>query len=474
MAQTTMSSPRPPRTLNRFTIYFFGALGGILFGYDLGIIAGVLPFVTKLWDLSGWHTGLLTASVAIGAVIGAIFSARTNQWLGRRRTIQLAGLIALIGSLLSTVAGSIETLTLFRLIIGIGVGLSSSTVPTYLSELAPTKIRGALGALNQIFIVSGILIAFLTSYFLGDSGNWRAMLAGACVPALLLIVGLSILPDTPRWLLQRGDEAGARAVLLQSHGSDVDLDKEIAEIHHVIQIDQKKGRIRDLWTPWVRPMLFVGLLLAIGQQFSGVNAINAYFPTMMISLGFATKAALLSGVLLGASKFVFTAWVVFVVDRWGRKPLLLIGNVLMAVTLTGAGAVALTVDDQSTQGILMLGLIVLYLVGYELGWGAVVWVMISEVFPLRHRPAGAGVATVALWASTGIVTAVFPLISDPDALGIGGSMFVFAGINVVLFALTKWLVPETKGRSLEQIELDLRARTPGAHNETAPTAAQQS
>jgi sugar porter (SP) family MFS transporter len=473
MAQTTTSSPRPPRTLNRFTIYFFGALGGILFGYDLGIIAGVLPFVTKLWDLSGWETGALTASVSVGAVIGAIFSARTNQRLGRRRTIQLAGLIVLIGTVLATFAGSIELLTLFRLVIGIGVGLSSSTVPTYLSELAPTKLRGALGALNQIFIVLGILIAFLTSYFLGDSGNWRAMLAGAAIPALVLMIGLSILPDTPRWLLQRGDEAGARAVLLQSHGGDADLDKEIASIHEVINLDDTTGRIRDLWTPWVRPMLFVAMLLAIGQQFSGVNAINAYFPTMMISLGFATKAALLSGVLLGVTKFLFTAWVVFVVDRWGRKPLLLIGSVLMAITLLGAGAVAVLVDDTSTRGILMLGLIVLYLVGYELGWGAVVWVMMSEVFPLRHRPAGMGVATVTLWASTGIVTAVFPLISDPGALGIGGSMFVFAGINVVFFGLTKWLVPETKGRSLEQIELDLRARTGAPTDPARPPAARQ-
>jgi sugar porter (SP) family MFS transporter len=415
--------------------------------------------VTKLWDLSSWATGLLTASVAIGAVIGAIFSARTNQRLGRRRTIQLAGAIALVGSVLASTAPNIEMLTAFRLIIGIGVGLSSSTVPTYLSELAPASLRGALGALNQIFIVLGILIAFLTSYFLGDSENWRAMLAGGAVPALILVVGLSILPDTPRWLLQRGDEAGARAVLAQSHGKNADFDTEIESIREVIRIDETKGRIRDLWTPWVRPMLVVALLLALGQQFSGVNAINAYFPTMLISLGFATKAALLSGVLLGVTKFLFTAWVVFVVDRWGRKPLLLIGNVLMALTLTGAGAVAIGVDDKSTQGVLMLVLIVLYLVGYELGWGAVVWVMMSEVFPLRNRPAGMGVATVALWSATGIVTAVFPLVSAPGALGIGGSMFVFAAINVVLFGLTNRLVPETKGRSLEEIELDLRART---------------
>ncbi len=451
-----------PRHLSRVTLYLFAALGGVLFGYDLGIIAGVLPFVTELWDLSSWATGLLTASVAIGAVVGAIFSARTNQRLGRRRTIQLAGAIAFVGSLLAATAPSIELLTGFRFIIGIGVGLSSSTVPTYISELAPARLRGALGALNQIFIVLGILIAFLTSYLLGESENWRAMLAGGAVPALILVVGLSILPDTPRWLLQRGDEAGARVVLQQSHGANADIDTELDSIREVIRIDAKKGRIRDLWTPWVRPMLFVALLLAIGQQLSGVNAINAYFPTMLISLGFATQAALLSGVLLGVTKFLFTAWVVFVVDRWGRKPLLLIGNVLMALTLAGAGIVAISVKDTSTQGVLMLILIVLYLVGYELGWGAVVWVMMSEVFPLRYRPAGMGTATVALWAATGIVTAVFPIISAPDSLGLGGSMFIFAGINVVLFALTKWLVPETKGRSLEEIELDLRARTGAA------------
>ena len=464
MSQTTTSSPRH---LSRVTLFLFAGLGGVLFGYDLGIIAGVLPFVTEQWDLSGWQTGLLTASVAIGAVIGAIFSARTNQRLGRRRTIQLAGVIALIGSVLASTAPNIETLTLFRLIIGIGVGLSSSTVPTYISELAPARLRGALGTLNQIFIVLGILIAFLTGYFLGESENWRAMLAGGAVPALILVVGLSILPDTPRWLLQRGDESGARAVLTQSHGKNDDVDAELESIREVIRIDAKKGRIRDLWIPWVRPMLFAAMLLAIGQQFSGVNAINAYFPTMLISLGFATKAALLSGVVLGITKFVFTVAVVFFVDSKGRKPLLLIGNVLMALTLFGAGIVAISVDDTDTQGVLMLGLIMLYLVGYELGWGAVVWVMMSEVFPLKYRPAGMGVATVTLWACTGIVTAVFPLISAPDALGIGGSMFVFAGINVVLFVLTKWLIPETKGRSLEQIELDLRARTPGQHHGSA-------
>jgi sugar porter (SP) family MFS transporter len=286
------------------------------------------------------------------------------------------------------------------------------------------------------------------------------MFAGALIPALVLLVGLVVLPETPRWLVKNGREDEAREVLVSAHGGTADLDEEIAAIREVIRLDtEQKGRIRDLFAPWVRPMLLVAVLLAVGQQFSGVNAVNAYFPTMLITLGFATQAALLAGVLLGVTKFVFTAWVVFVVDRWGRKPLLLIGNVIMVVTLVAAGLVVLNVHDTGTRGILMLVMMVFYLVGYELGWGAVVWVMMSEVFPLKVRAAGMGVATVVLWAATGIVSAVFPLISDPKSLGIGNSMFAFAAINVVLFVLTKWLVPETKGRSLEQIELDLRSRT---------------
>lgn len=449
------------RNINRTTLYFFGALGGILFGYDLGVISGVLPFIGKVWSLSSWDKGLITASISVGAVVGAIFSPRVNERIGRRRTIMAAAVVVVVGTLAATFSPSFLTLVISRLIIGVGIGFSSSTVPTYLSELAPARLRGAMGSLNQIFIVLGILIAFLVSYGLGSSSNWRAMFAGAIVPAVILFFGLIALPETPRWLLKNGREDEARSVLVSSHGGAAEIDEELSRIREVVRLDtQQKGRVRDLWSPWVRPMLIVAMLLAVGQQFSGVNAVNAYFPTMLISLGFKTQSALLSGVLLGVTKFLFTAWVVFVVDRWGRKPLLLIGNVIMVVTLLAAGLSVLTVKDQGTLGVLMLITMVLYLVGYELGWGAVVWVMMSEVFPLRERAAGMGVASVVLWAATGVITAVFPIMSDPHALGLGNSMFVFAAINVILFALTKWLVPETKGRSLEQIELDLRARTP--------------
>jgi sugar porter (SP) family MFS transporter len=456
MTQETADPPTAVRRISPFTLYFFGALGGILFGYDLGVIAGVLVVIQKDWHTSGFQNGVVTASLSAGAVIGAGAAARLTGRIGRRRTIMTAGVVVILATVACSLAPEFGYLVAFRTVLGIGIGLSSATVPTYLSELAPSRIRGAMGSLNQIFIVLGILIAFLVDYWLQPDGLWRWMMAGAIVPALVLVIGLNFLPETPRWLLNLGREDDARAVLASTHSPE-EVESEIVAIRDVIRLDREQAyRVRDLLSKWVRPMLFVALLLAVGQQFSGVNAINAYFPTMLVSLGFTANTALLSAVVLGITKFAFTAWVVFVVDRWGRKPLLLIGNAVMAVTLTLTGVVVLNVHDKGTLGVLTVVLLVLYLAGYELGWGAVVWVMMAEIFPLKARGAGMGVGAVVLWAATGVITAVFPIMSDNNHLGIGKSMFVFAAINAVLFALTRWLVPETKKRSLEQIEIGLR------------------
>ena len=460
MTVTPTAPAAARRQINKNTLYFFGALGGILFGYDLGVISGVLVLISKQWTLSGFDKGVVTASLSVGAMVGAGLAARLNNAIGRRRSIMMAAGIVIAGTVACSLAPDYPTLTVFRFVLGVGIGFSSATVPTFLAELAPSRLRGAMSALNQIFIVLGILIAFLVDYWLAPTGDgsWRWMFAGAIVPAAVLLVGMTFLPETPRWLLNLGKEGEAREVLAATHAGE-DIDGEVAAIREVIRLDQEQaGRIRDLGARWVRPMLFVALLLALGQQFSGVNAINAYFPTMLVALGFTTSTALLSAVLLGFTKFVFTAWVVFVVDRWGRKPLLLVGNVIMCVTLALTGFVVLYVHGKGALGTLTLILLVLYLAGYELGWGAVVWVMMAEIFPLKVRGPGMGVGAVVLWAATGLVTAVFPIISDSNHLGLGHTMWLFAAINVVLFVLTRRLVPETKGRSLEQIELGLRER----------------
>jgi sugar porter (SP) family MFS transporter len=445
------------RPLNRTTLYFFGALGGILFGYDLGVISGVLLFIKDDWKLGSVAQGFVGGCLAVGAMIGAGFAARLTDRLGRRRTIMLAAVVFVLGTFGCTFSNGVEMLVGARFVVGLAIGASSATVPTYLSELAPTRARGALSTLNQLMIVIGILSAYLVDWGFTGSSNWRAMFACALIPAVVLFVGMLFLPETPRWLLKAGQEPAARAVLSRVYGTS-DVDAQVAEIREVIRLDaDQRGRLRDLLTPWVRPALIVALILAIGQQLSGVNAINVYAPTMFTNLGFGDSTALLASVALGTAKVIFTAAVIVAVDRWGRKPLLLLGNVFMASMLFLLGLAVLTIEAKLTVGIITLVLLIIYLAGYELGWGAVVWVMMAEVFPLKVRGAGMGTSSVMLWAATFAITFVFPVMNDD--LGLAYSAWIFAGISVILFFLVRWRVPETRGRSLEQIELDLRGRS---------------
>jgi sugar porter (SP) family MFS transporter len=457
------------RPINKATLYFFGALGGILFGYDLGVISGVLLYIKKIWSLGSVAQGVLGACLAVGAMIGAAFAGRLSDRLGRRRSIVLAAIVFSVGTVGCTFAPNADTLIVSRFVVGIAIGCSSATVPMYLAELAPSRMRGALSSLNQLMIVTGILLAYVVDWALSFSGNWRAMLGAALLPALVLLGGMALLPETPRWLVARGREDEARRVIRGAQG-EVDIDGEIRSIREVIRLDsEQKGRLRDLGARWVRPALLVAMILAVGQQFCGVNAINLYAPTMFTDLGFGKSASLAASIVLGVAKLVFTAWVIFVVDRWGRKPLLLIGNVSMSLTLLLLGVSVLVFHSSFASGLATLVLLVVYLAGYELGWGAIVWVMMAEVFPLKVRGVGMGVSSVVLWGATFAITFVFPIMNG--ALGLAYSAWIFAGIGVVLFALVTKFVPETKGRSLEEIELDLRARAPRrtTASRTAPT-----
>ncbi|WP_405163341.1 sugar porter family MFS transporter [Nocardia sp. NBC_01499] len=463
--KSTVQARKSALGTNVHFLYFFGALGGILFGYDLGVISGVLLFLKDTWELTSVTKGVIGGCLAAGAIIGAAIAGRITDRLGRRRAIMIAAVVFGIGALGCAAAPTVPMLVVARFITGIAVGCSSATVPTYLSELAPTRARGALSTLNQLMIVSGILIAYIVDWALSGSGNWRLMFGLAAIPAVVLFLGLTVLPETPRWLVKAGREDEARAVLAGTHRSN-EIDAELNSIRTVNQLDvQQKGRLRDLWAPLARPALVVALILAVGQQFCGVNAVNLYAPTMFTDLGFGNSTSLLAAIVLGVVKVAFTAWVIFVVDRWGRKPLLLLGNVCMASSLFLLGIIVLTVDNHTVTGLTTLILLNVYLAGYELGWGAVVWVMMAEVFPLRVRGVGMGVGSVVLWSSTFAITFLFPVMNDH--LGLAKSAWCFAAVSVVLFVLVRRFVPETNGRSLEQIELDLRARVGGRATERA-------
>ncbi len=446
------------RATRKGALYFFGALGGILFGYDLGVISGVLLFIkTKsVFDLGSVGQGVVGGCLAAGAIVGAAIAGKLTDRPGRRRTIMIGAAIFAVGTIGCTLAPNATVFVIARFVVGVAVGATSATVPTYLSELAPSRLRGALSSLNQLMIVSGILIAYVVDWLLSGSAEWRVMIAIGIVPAALLLIGMATLPETPRWLVKQGREDEARQVISAAQG-EVDVNAEVAGIREVIRLDgEQRGTLRDLAAKWVRPMVVVALILAIGQQFSGVNAINLYAPTIFKNLGIGTSNALFASIVLGIVKVAFTAWVIFVVDRWGRKPLLLLGNILMSTTLVLLGIAVLTLHSPNAVALSTIILLVIYLAGYELGWGAVVWVVMSEVFPLKVRGVGMGAGSVVLWAATFAITFVFPVMDN--SLGLADSAFIFAGIGVILYLLVAKFVPETKGRSLEQIELDLRER----------------
>ncbi len=455
------ATPAQRRRIGISYLYFFGSLGGILFGYDLGVISGVLLYINPLWHLGSLAQGVVGGSVAFGAIFGAISAGRITERWGRRPSIMVAAVVFTLGVVGCTFAPTFGALVVARFVTGLAVGCSSATVPTYLSELAPTRVRGRLSTLNQLMVVSGILIAYIADWALSGAGadNWRIMFAIAAIPAVILFFGLIVMPETPRWLLKAGREDEAREVLEQTHRGG-DVESELGSIREVIRIDaEQRGSLRDLITPWAKPALVVALILAVGQQFAGTNAVNLYAPTMFKQLGLANSGSLMASIIMGTVKLVFTGWVFLVVDRWGRKPLLLLGNVLMALSLILLGAAVLGLHKGTGTGIVALLLLCLYWVGYELGWGAVVWVMMAEIFPLKVRGIGMATGSTVLWAATFAITFLFPVMSDH--LGLAGSSFIFAAVSVVLFVLVRRYVPETKGRSLEQIELDLRGRVGG-------------
>jgi len=273
------------------TIYFFGALGGLLFGYDTGVISGALLFIPDDFKLTPFLQGAIVAALLLGAMIGAALAGRLSDRLGRRHLIIVAAVIFTAGALLAALAPSVAVLITARFIIGLAVGSAALVVPLYLAEIAPTEVRGAVASLNQLMIVGGILVAFVVNAILASSGDWRLMLGLAAVPSLVLLVGMLFMPETPRYLVHAGDEKEAREVLEDLPG-DERPDERIEEIRDVEQEEAGTG-LRGLWeAKWVRPALLVAIGLAVFQQLVGINTIIYYAPTTLTNVGFAKTSAI--------------------------------------------------------------------------------------------------------------------------------------------------------------------------------------
>jgi len=442
-------------------IYFFGALGGLLFGYDTGVISGALLFIPDDFKLTPFLQGAIVAALLLGAMVGAACAGRLSDRLGRRKLIIVAAIIFTVGSLLAALAPTVGVLIAARFIIGLAVGSAALVVPLYLSEIAPTNARGAIASLNQLMIVSGILAAFIVNAILASSGNWRLMLGLAAVPSLILLVGMLFMPETPRYLVHSGDEDSARQVIEDLPG-DERPDERVEEIHEIEQHEENDTGLRGLLdAKWVRPALLVAVGLAAFQQFVGINTIIYYAPTTLTNVGFGKTSAIYANLIIGAVNVAMTVIAIKIIDRVGRKPMLYAGVVGMVGSLLVLG-ISLSVlpsphSPSDPAAIITLICLGTFIASFAATWGPVVWVMIPEVLPLSVRGTAMGVAVFANWAANFVVSQTFPVLIS--AVGAGAVFLGYAVLGILAGLFVKASVTETKGRSLEEIEADLQSAT---------------
>lgn len=431
-------------------LYLFGALGGLLFGYDTGVIAGALLFIKNEFHLSPALEGWVVSVLLLGAMLGAATSGQVSNRIGHRRLLIIAGWMFAAGALVAAFAPSPAILVLARFVLGLAVGTASVQVPLYLSEMAPTRIRGRVSSLNQVMIALGIFVAYLISFLLAGTGEWRLMLGIGVIPAILLVIGMALQPETPRWLMVHGRPEEARAVLARSR-PPAEAEREMADIVAASRREHI-GLGQLLRARWLRRSLLVAAGLAIFQQIVGINTIVYYAPTILHAMGFSAKTAILATFLLAILPLIVTIFCAQICDRVGRRPLMLGGAIGMAVSMIALGIVFSTgaLGTPLGKGISIFS-IALYKISFSLGWGALVWVMLPEVLPLKARGAAMGAATLLNWLSNFVVSFTFPILL---ALGAGGVFGLFAVCSLFAFVFVYSQLTETAGRSLEQIELE--------------------
>jgi sugar porter (SP) family MFS transporter len=454
------------------TIYFFGALGGLLFGYDTGVISGALLFIPNSFKLSPFLEGAIVAALLLGAMIGAACAGRMSDRLGRRRLIIIAAVVFTGGALLAALAPTVAVLIAARFIIGLAVGSAALVVPLYLAEIAPAKIRGAITSLNQLMIVGGILAAYVVNALLASSGNWRLMLGLAAVPSLVLLVGMFFMPETPRYLVHAGEDETAKQVLEDLPGDDRPQER-IEEIREVDEAEEGgTGLAALLRAKWVRPALLVATGLAVFQQLVGINTIIYYAPTTLTNVGFSKTSAIYANLIIGVINVGLTILAVRLIDRVGRKPLLFAGIVGMAGSLlvlgVGLSALATPHHPGDPAAVLTLVCLATFIASFAATWGPVVWVMIPEVLPLSVRGTAMGIAVFGNWAANFAVSQTFPPLLN--SVGPGPVFLGYAVLGICAGLFVKTLVAETKGRSLEDIEADLQRAT-GIRNRRSKVSA---
>lgn len=425
------------------------ALGGVLFGFDLVIISGTIPFFTKFFHLNDFNTGWAVGCINIGAALGALIAGKLSAAIGRKKLLLICSfLFALTGVATGWAPGF--TLFIFaRLLSGVAVGVAALVCPMYIAEIAPASLRGRLVTFYQLAIVSGLMLAYLSNYLLLNSGvnNWRWMFSSQTLPALLFFGGLFFVPESPRWLIKKNRVRDAEVILAKIGGDDYAA-VETTSIQKSFA-NEVKENIRDIFKKDVRYIVLIGVLVAFFSQADGQNSLFSYAPVIFKQAGMAEDAAFMQSVIIGVINFIFTFIAIVFIDKIGRRKLLLYGSMLLCFDAIALAACFYFAAPGYYTLLFVLGFIAIYAATL----GPVTWVILSEVFPNRIRSTSMGLATLVLWIANFITTASFPILKS--YFGLHVTFAIHAGICLLYFVYVKTSIPETKGKSLEEIELQL-------------------
>lgn len=428
------------------------ALAGLMFGLDIGVISGATKFIQQEFQISDQVIEWIVSSMMAGAALGALGAGSLSAKLGRKKSLMLGAVLFVIGSILCGLATSPTMLIFARFLLGLAIGIASFTAPLYLAEVAPENIRGSMISLYQLMITAGILLAFLSNTAFSYYEAWRWMLGIIAIPGVLFLIGVFALPDSPRWLIMAGRREEAIKVLHRLRGDEKVIQQEVAEIEEQLKVPQKGWSLFKENANF-RRSVGLGVLLQVVQQFTGMNVVMYYAPRIFEGMGYDTAAQMWFTAAVGLTNVLATFIAIFLVDKWGRKPILYTGFVVMAVglgvvgTMLGMGNLS---HGQQTFTVVML---LIFIVGFAMSAGPLIWTLCSEVQPLKGRDFGIGCSTFTNWIANMIVGATF--LTMLGTLGQGTTFWIYAGLNVVFIFLVFLLVPETKGVTLERIERNL-------------------
>lgn len=428
-------------------------MAGLLYGFDTAVISGAIGYLEEIYQLSPAMKGWVISCVMIGGVTGVATSGYFSDRYGRRKILMVSAIFFIISAAGSAFATGVTMLVYARILGGLGIGFASALSVTYISECAPPDIRGRLGSLYQLFTVLGISATFYINYAVANSGSyewgleagWRWMLGYGILPGVIFLALLFFILESPRYMVQKGDDEDAFKTLKRINGEEV-ARKELAEIKRSIRVDQSSS-MKELFKPGMRKAMGVGIFLALFNQVIGMNAVTYYGPEIFRTIGFGNNTEFLATTVIGIVQVIFTIVALVLIDRLGRKKLMAIGSSLMAVFMLAIGSIYYF--QPANSGILLLIAIASFTASFCISMGPIPWIMIPEIFPNHLRAKAVGVATIFLWGANWAIGQFTPVLFS--TIGNANTFFMFAGINVICFVAVMTIIPETKNKTLEQI-----------------------